>query len=449
MGNCLEYVRDSSKSKRVSNSGEEGHVLKELLLQDENHNQHPSSSLEESGSKQARSEGTARLEEHKEEGLSVSARTKLSPENSTHSPPKPKVVRRLFENQSPSSLTPSGSQAPPADIGDDDSFRRKGGAVVDVNYCNEHELCVVGFTREEARAVINHRKAHGKYKRTTEVEAVEGISRDTWLKAKSKISLVPPSALLHLNLSQQKKKWKKDDTKKDVDTKEVIIILDSDDEADEVQVIGETRAPERNVKQPTVDLNRANVHELCCIGFDQATSQEVVNCRIRRQGFCSIDEIKSVSGVTDDTFNRVSPRLSLSPMSSKSVSARKIRKPKRSMGSSGISPLVDPSYSPLNGMHIAFGIVDNEATPVPANGAVLREEATSLNTPHSRAAPAADPFTTPTLVAAAVPQSPPSSARRINESIRVATWNLQCFSNKKASNSAVLEVVCTTILRHV
>jgi len=459
MGNCLDCIR------RSLSSGDNSERVKELdsvLVQDDSLQVLSSPSGEKGTLKQTRSEDTVNNLEKCEEGGLTGIRSdtiKLEEygegeltgvRSVSYSPSNPKVIRRLFESQSPS-LTPEGSEEDSlAGVASyEPAGRKRGGAVVDVNYCNEHELCVVGFTREEARAVISHRIAHGKFRRTSEVETVKGISGETWQRAKSKISLVPASSLIHLSSPRQKRNVKCEKYRvRKFDTKEVITIVDRHDEDEDVKIIGEGKSLKRDIKQPTVDLNHANVHELRCVGFDQVTSHEVVNYRIQRQGFRSIDEIKCIPGVTDDTFDRVSTRLALSPI--KSVSTRRRR---RSVGSNAISSLTDPSRSPLNKLHIAFSASAEDAALVPApDMSSFRKDSSASRTSLSNGvAYGSEPCgTTPVILEAesVVPRSPLSLGKSANKSIRIATWNLQCFSNEKVGNLAVLEVVCATIIRH-
>ena len=363
------------------------------------------------------------------------------------------VVRRLFDSPRKINRVDKSSAKSPFDGAEDAASvaikaRHRddaihggdvGGATVDINRCNEHQLLVVGFSIHEARAVIHYRCLHGRFQNTTDVKAVPGLSEETWLKVKSRLTLVP-SAALHFKSSHPKNKTStfkntvgQNGIKSQEDEKDVIVL--SDDEDDDVQIIDEK-------SRPTVDLNHANVHQLLCIGMPESLAQEIINYRVAKRGFNLIDEIKNVPGMSEATFSKFSQRLTLSQVNPKVYSTPKKRSRNLPLMP---SPISKACYSPGKDMFVMFGEDTSPSKQYTAgdNGAspnnTLREDVPSSDycTPRKKAAAAAS----------VLPRSPASSTKG-QKSIRIATWNLQCFSNKKVSNAGVLETVCTTILKH-
>ena len=429
-----------------------GKELASVLLKDENSRVLDDCPSDSGGNnKQPSNDGAAQIEEDNRCPRPAFLKG-LDGEADSYSPTKSTVVRRLFNSpKKPHSdrlpSSPNTLNMPLEYSEDECRSGKKGRATVDVNTANNHQLCVVGFTKAQSHDIINYRILHGRFHCVTDVKAVPGISEETWLNVQSRITLVPSSALIHIRSPQDSFSSSTERVSKPYNGKiqsrsEDVIVLDSDDDDDDVQII------EKDEKRATVDLNHANIHQLCCVGFNKSQSQDVIKYRINAHGFDSIDEIKCVPSISEPTFTEVSKRLTLTPVKSRRSTPKET--PRRRVRSHSMipSPVQKPCYSPGKDMFLVFGADDSNQ---PNGSLTLHDQLNShakshINASFPNGVSSRSPVTPRGTIGS--PKSPGSSAGRGTKSIRVATWNLQCFSTKKVDNPGVLEVVCTTIIRH-
>ena len=140
-----------------------------------------------------------------------------------------------------------------------------------------------------------------------------------------------------------------------------------------------------------INVNTANVHELCALkGVTPRLANSIVNYRCTRGNFRSVADLSNVPGITPDVLQAIQKKYTIEYdlQPSKSKTGRKDQKNNR-----------------------------NKSTPD-----CLESHATQGEKP----------------------RRPGSTGK----TIRVASWNLKCFSSEKAADSSVMEVVCQTILNH-
>jgi len=57
-----------------------------------------------------------------------------------------------------------------------------------------------------------------------------------------------------------------------------------------------------------LDLNRVSVKDLCLIpGIGESLATEIVSYRERRKGFRSVEELKNVKGIGEETWTKLRP----------------------------------------------------------------------------------------------------------------------------------------------
>ena len=156
-------------------------------------------------------------------------------------------------------------------------------------------------------------------------------------------------------------------------------------------------------RKPVVHINTANYHELCLIKqVSTEQAHEIIRHRVLHGPFLNREQLLSVPGISRRKLECIWPRISLSNKERSTIRRSTPRKRHRSQ--------------PL-----------------------LHSAATNL---------------TPNIMIMFGEQESPNSSSKFhkdllsNRAIRIATWNLQCFSLQKVSNNGVLEVVCLTLLMH-
>ena len=220
----------------------------------------------------------------------------LTPRSTQQRDSKPKVARRLFNGSSPQK-----SPTPPSLHATDDSDGRRTssrcrGAVVDVNFANVHELRVIGFTQEQAAAVVDYRvMRHQHFHSKSEVKMVPGVDEETWLRVQSKITLVPFQ--LYENVKSL-----------DCDRE----LLNGTHSSGSIEILGAADAEVIERKSSIcVDLNSCNYHQLCVVGLDKPQATAVITYRVAQGHYKCKEDIKLVPGISDETYQRVQSRLSL------------------------------------------------------------------------------------------------------------------------------------------
>ncbi len=416
----------------------------------------------------------------------------LFPKTST---PPPKDSLHLNSNYNPGS-SPSLHKAAPRSpsesiplssrVGYDSSPASRHGSLVDVNYANVHQLRVIGLSMEQAEAVVRYRVSQCQHFRTKEeIRNVHQIDEATWLRVKSRLTLVPSGLDGRTENSSQKSPKSRQVTIGDPTPQYALgrpaQYLSSGDFAgklsdnlDTKQVGEDEAALENTGGKSIVDLNFSNYHELCVLGMSKTQALAVIDYRVKNGKFTSIEAIKNVSGISEVDYQRVKSRLTLVPNTSYSRGNRHsspkknhVSGRKKNFLACDASPVHQLWHSPVKILP-AFGIGSHESarepqspftpyriTPQGQQGLSQRGadvgatnnlcedsftiERGNISSPSSIKSPSFPKVQRPLKL---------SGAKSSGGSIRVASWNLQCFNEKKVDIPAVLEVVCATILQN-
>lgn len=389
---------------------------------------------------------------------------------------KPKVARRLFTPKgSPAfsdftSLDYTNSQnsgednvkksSVSPDFGSDktDTPSAVGGGV-DINYANVHQLCVIGMTREQAEAVVNYRvRWHHYFQNKQELRRVPEIDDKTWSRIESRITLVPVAGLGMARKavpSLHKSRGVVDNYTYNpsrsgepchtsysggavIDENVSEVVTGSEDLGG-----NETQSVNDSDKRPSVDLNRSNYHELCVIGLSIPQAQAVVGYRFNNGPFTSKEDIKLVPGISDEAYEAVRSKVTLVSSGAASIPrSRQLNSNKKQRGKKkNFLAANSPMYQSWHSPNTTSPASDQQAIPSSARNLNLSGAGSGIidTSPKQMYCPDVPDFkSSPRL----------SGSKSSRGPVRIASWNLQCFNEKKVESPGILEVVCCVILQH-
>ena len=408
---------------------------------------------------------------------------------------KPKAARKLLFNDDP----PSENSFPPSRP----NLNGKGGSNshgcgVDVNFANVHELCVAGFTEEQARNVVAYRvKQQQHFQSKTELKAVPGIDEETWQRVKSRITLVPRSVRSTKGLSRSR--VRSTGTRIDASSKESpSSSVHHTDASQDCKQEGSKVMQSSSAGKISIDVNSCNEPELCAVGLSQSQAAAVVKYRVMVGGaFKSVEDLRLVPGISEEAYMDVRTKLTLANSQRCRHLSGGTRKQQGGVSVhasvmnplSGISVFQAPNTIPPGGSNYSRDTITpasritgsnlSHKGPNSASGGFSSDK--SPNNIHSVASiqpRGALPFSQPhpprtnsghggnspcsrfqipaksPVAGSWLPgNSPKASPRSVGGKtggvpLRIASWNLQVFKNEKVSRPGVLEVVCSTIVQH-
>ncbi|XP_052817075.1 endonuclease/exonuclease/phosphatase family domain-containing protein 1-like [Mya arenaria] len=176
-----------------------------------------------------------------------------------------------------------------------------------------------------------------------------------------------------------------------------------------------------------VNLNTANVFQLMKVkGIGQTLAENIVTYRDKKGHFTNIDDLIKVKGIGHHVLSAIKPQLTLDEnVTSDSVSYSSSKK----------SSNLNNSAIPSRTSDISLNSENNSINPPNECSKGSLENLLETLGPFSEKAerPAVD-F--------------PTFKCNNRGAVRVASWNLQCFSSDKALNPGVKDVVCMTILEN-
>lgn len=260
---------------------------------------------------------------------------------------------------------------------------------VDVNFANVHQLRVIGLTDKQAEAVVEGRARKGHFQSKEAVKQVGEIDDVTWPRVQPRITLVPAGLGATRNGG--------------IKGSRAEVVRDQD------AISGASPGG------VSVDLNRCNYQELCVVGLNKSQAQAVVDHRYRNGPFSSTEDIKLLPCISEEAYRLIRHKLTLVP--GKASPAQRLGGPSSSKKRRVRNGSLAVNSSPLH------SIWNSPSTILPAFAVDEGEGASA----EARC-------------------SPRGSGGK--SSVRIASWNLQCFNEKKVENAGVLEVVCSTILQH-
>jgi len=186
-----------------------------------------------------------------------------------------------------------------------------------------------------------------------------------------------------------------------------------------------------NGTQRIVNLNTSNVFQLMKVkGIGQTLAENIVTYRDKKGPFTNIDDLIKVKGIGQHVLSAIKPQLTLDDsVACDSVSYSSSKK------SSNLNNSAIPSRTSDISLNSEQNSIANPLNPPSEFSKASLENLIDTLGPLSEK---------PVRPKVDVPQFKCNN----RGAVRIASWNLQCFSSEKANNPGVREVVCMTILEN-
>ena len=176
-----------------------------------------------------------------------------------------------------------------------------------------------------------------------------------------------------------------------------------------------------------VCVNTANVFQLMKVkGIGQTLAENIVTYRDKKGPFTSLDDILKVKGIGQHTLSALKPQLTLEEGAIPDSLSCSSSKKSSNMNNSAI---------PSRASDTSFNSENHSINP--SN----EFSKGSLENLVDRLGPFSEKPVRPAV-------DPPSFKCNNRNTVKIASWNLQCFCVDKASNPGVRDVVCMTILEN-
>lgn len=262
--------------------------------------------------------------------------------------------------------------------------------LMNINIATEEELMTLsGITRQVAKSIVEHRKMIGRFRKVEDLALVVGADRMEQIRPEICVST-------RKSHSCQSSRAQSYDSLKSNDS---------------------SRATLRNNR--LVNINKATVFELQAInGITQEIAAAIVHYRTKRGDFKHVDDLIKVKSIDRLRLANITRFLTVENDNDSDVNRPHIltngyTMPSYNRNSSNSDTVI---YSVTNGL--------------PTSTAMDIFELLSTYSPR----PIVDEVF--------------KFTRNNEPAIRVATWNLNCFSMDKVQNLGVREVICRTILEN-
>lgn len=263
---------------------------------------------------------------------------------------------------------------------------------IDINVATEEELMTLpGVNRATAKQIIDYRKQIRGFRRVEDLALVSGVGA-------AKLGIIRNEICVkRSNGSNASGKNSPESGRNNVNTVKII------------------------------NLNTSNVFQLMKVkGIGQTLAENIVTYRDKKGPFTNIDDLIKVKGIGQHVLSAIKPQLTLD----ENVVADSL-----SYSSSKKSSNYNNSAIPSRNSDISFNSENRSINP--SNDFTKGSLENLLNT--------LGPFSEK-------PVRPivdfPSFKCNNRNALRIASWNLQCFSDDKANNPGVRDVVCMTILEN-
>lgn len=179
-------------------------------------------------------------------------------------------------------------------------------------------------------------------------------------------------------------------------------------------------------KEPRlVNLNTSNVFQLMKVkGIGQVLAENIVTYRDKKGPFTKIDDLVKVKGIGPHILSAIKPQLTLEDVP--------------------VSDNVSYSSSKKSGNNSAIPSRNSDLSmsgDVQSNLSINDFSKTSMEHLIDRLGPFAEKSVRPSVEL-------PKFKCNNRHALKIASWNLECFSSEKADNLGVKEVVCMTILEN-
>ncbi|XP_060577591.1 endonuclease/exonuclease/phosphatase family domain-containing protein 1-like [Ruditapes philippinarum] len=266
---------------------------------------------------------------------------------------------------------------------------------IDINVATEEELMTLpGINRATAKQIIDYRKQIRGFRRVEDLALVSGVGAARLEAIRNEI------CVKRSNGSNGSSKNSPESGRNNIK------------DANSVKII---------------NLNTSNVFQLMKVkGIGQTLAENIVTYRDKKGPFTSIDDLIKVKGIGQHVLSAIKPQLTLD----ENVVADSL-----SYSSSKKSSNYNNSAIPSRNSDTSFNSENLSINP--SNDYTKGSLENLLNT--------LGPFSEK-------PVRPivdfPSFKCNNRNALKIASWNLQCFSEEKADNPGVRDVVCMTILEN-
>ncbi|KAL4233991.1 Endonuclease/exonuclease/phosphatase domain-containing protein 1 [Mactra antiquata] len=187
----------------------------------------------------------------------------------------------------------------------------------------------------------------------------------------------------------------------------------------------------RNVRESATrvfNLNSSNVFQLMKIkGVGQTLAENIVTYRDKKGPFTNIDDLIKVKGIGPHVLSAIKPQLTLDDnLTSDSLSCSSSKKSSSNHNNSAI---------PSRSSDVSMDSANHSINP---SNEFSKESLENL-------LDSLGPFSEKPV---RLPVNFPTFKCNNRNALKIASWNLECFSEEKANNLGVKDVVCMTILEN-
>lgn len=282
---------------------------------------------------------------------------------------------------------------------------------LNVNTASEEELMTLpGITRTIAQNIIEYRQAIGRFKKVEDLAVVSGIGAE-------KLDIIKPE----ICVSRRKNVSCASSRAQSIDS------LPSS-ELNNYSRLGLKDSP--HLQSRVVNVNTANVFELMTVrGLNQELAANVIHYREKKGPFHKIEDLIKVTGINQWRLGALRHHLTVG--NTLDVAAGNTLN-----NGTVISTPSQNSSQHMNGKPLVVGTRKATSTLLKNtsnNGFIPGNDIFELLSAYSQRPILEEDF---------------HGLRNGKRALRIATWNLQAFTQEKAENPGVKEVICRTILEN-
>lgn len=266
---------------------------------------------------------------------------------------------------------------------------------MDINMATEEELMTLpGISRTTAKQIIDYRKAIRGFKQVEDLALVSGVGAAKLEAIRHEICVKKSNG--------------------------------SNGNVRDSPESGRSNSKDANSVK-IVNLNTSNVFQLMKVkGIGQTLAENIVTYRDKKGPFTNIDDLVKVKGIGKNILSAIKPQLTLD---------ENVVTDSLSYSSSKKSSNYNNSAIPSRNSDISFNSENRSINP--------SNEFTkgSLENLIDSLGPFSEKPVRPVV-------DFPTFKCNNRNALKIASWNLQCFSEEKAQNPGVRDVVCMTILEN-